>query len=184
MENKKIVLDLIEKDPKKMEVLRAVKSLDLPDWLVGAGFVRNQVWDHLHEYKDQTPATDIDVAYFDPNNTTEEVEKEYEKRLREMVDAEWSVTNQARMGKINNQTKEYISTEDAISHWPETATAVGVKINAEEALELIVPHGIDDLVNLRLRMTPEFGDGYEAFLKRVEKKQWLSKWPKLKMVKD
>ncbi|MFA5934084.1 MAG: nucleotidyltransferase family protein [Candidatus Paceibacterota bacterium] len=182
MENEDKILELIKNDNYRMDALRAVKSLNLPDWIIGAGFVRNPVWDYLHEYKEQTPLTDIDVAYFDLNNLNEEVEKEYENKLKEIINAEWSVTNQARMSKINNQSKNYISTEDAISHWPETATAIGVKLDNNNKLELIAPHGINDLLNLNLRMTPGFGDGCESFLKRVEKKQWLIKWPKLKVI--
>ena len=43
--------------------------------MIGAGFVRNPVWDHLHNYENETPSTDIDIAYFDPVNKDEEIEK-------------------------------------------------------------------------------------------------------------
>lgn len=182
--NKKILLDLIKNNPVKMDILRAVRDLNLPDWCIGAGFVRNPVLDYLHGYKKETPPGDTDVAYFDASNLDEEVEKKYEDQLRKIIDnVEWSVTNQARMGKINNQNKDYVSTEDALGHWPETATSIGIRLNNNDQLELVAPHGIDDLFNLRLVMTPEFGDGQEAFLNRIEKKEWLTRWPKLKITK-
>jgi len=86
------------------------------------------------------------------------------------------------MGKINNQGADYISSTDAITHWPETATAIGVVMLPDDSLKIIAPHGLDDLFSLKLRMTPNFGDGRDYFINRVNKKQWLSKWPKLQIV--
>ncbi|EKE21129.1 MAG: hypothetical protein ACD_7C00347G0001 [uncultured bacterium] len=180
--NEKFIIDLIESDQWRMEVLRAVKELNLPDWLIGAGFVRNPVLDKLHNFNQATPITDIDVAYFDLTDLSEESEIKYQNFLKEKIETDWSVTNQARMEKINNQNKDYVSTKDAIAHWPETATAIGVTMLENGSLKVIAPHGLDDLFSLKLRMTPDFGDGRDAFLARISKKQWLSKWPKLKIV--
>lgn len=180
--DKQTISNLIKSDPWRMEALRAVRTLELPDWLIGAGFVRNLVWDNLHGYKKQTPLSDIDVAYFDPTNLDEASEKEFETRLKKIMDENWSVTNQARMAGINHFHREYTSTADAISHWPETATAIGVRLDNNDNIKLIAPYGTDDLTNLVLRMTPDLGDGREYFLKRIEKKQWLTKWPKLQII--
>jgi len=179
--NEEFIINLIQSDPWKMEVLRAVRSLKLPDWLIGAGFVRNAVWDALHNFKNQT-STDVDVAYFDSVDLSENIEIKYQKILLNQLKAEWSVTNQARMAKINNQNNDYVSTEDAIAHWPETATAIGITMFPDNSLKVVSPHGLDDLFSLKLRMTPHFGDGYDAFLSRIKKKQWLSRWPKLQIV--
>ncbi len=165
-----------------MEVLEAVCSLNLPDWLIGAGFVRNLVWDELHNFENQSPITDIDIAYFDPNDLSEESESSYQEMLSKKLVADWSVTNQARMAKINNQSVSYLSTEDAIAHWPETATAVGITMLPDNSLKVIAPHGLEDLFSLKLRMSPDFGDGPDAFFDRVKKKQWLTKWPKLQII--
>ena len=180
--NERGILDSIKKDQWKMEALETVCSLNLPDWLIGAGFIRNSTWDILHGYTARPHSTDIDVAYFDSSDLSEETEIKYQNLLKKKFDADWSVTNQARMAKINNQAEEYVSTEDAIAHWPETATAIGVTLKTSGELKLIAPYGIDDLVSLSLRMTPQFGDGIEAFNARIAKKEWLLKWPQLKIV--
>jgi len=180
--NEEFIINLIKSDSWRIEVLKAVQSLNLPDWLIGAGFVRNQVWDALHNFEKKTPVTDIDIAYFDPNDLSEETEFRYQAILSKKLAADWSVTNQARMAKINNQNANYTSTKDAIAHWPETATAIGITMLEDDSLKVIAPHGLDDLFKLRLRMTPDFGDGRDSFLNRVEKKQWLSKWPKLEII--
>jgi len=41
------ILDLIRADKWMMKVLLSASSLNLKDWAVGAGFVRNKVWNHL-----------------------------------------------------------------------------------------------------------------------------------------
>jgi len=58
----------ISEDEWMMETLRIVERLALPDWYVGAGFVRNKIWDVLHDYAKRTPLDDIDVIYFDPSD--------------------------------------------------------------------------------------------------------------------
>lgn len=173
--NEKLVLKLIKNDAWRMEVLEAVRSLNLPDWLVGAGFVRNPVWDYLHGYNKPTPISDIDVAYFNAQDLNKETDQKYEAALKQKMETDWSVTNQARKGN-------YKSTVDAINHWPETATAIGVWLDNNDELKLVAPHGLEDLFSLTLRMTPDFESGRERFLARVGKKKWSTKWPKLKIV--
>ena len=34
-----------------MNVLNEANKLNLPDWVIGAGFLRNKVWDYLHDIK-------------------------------------------------------------------------------------------------------------------------------------
>lgn len=180
-DREKIIERLIQSDPLRMNVLKAVSELGLPDWLIGAGFVRNLIWDYLHDKKELT-FTDVDVAYFDPSDLSEEREKEYEQKLKSKIDLDWSVTNQARMGRINNQDRDYHSTQDAIAHWPETATALGVFLCSDNSVGVVAPYGLDDLFDLKIRMTPNFGDGRDFLLKRIQKKKWLELWPKLKVV--
>ena len=64
------ILDLIRADPWMIRVLGAAAALGLPDWMIGAGFVRNKVWDHLHGFANAEVRTaDIDLIYFDPERT-------------------------------------------------------------------------------------------------------------------
>ncbi|MEK7570868.1 MAG: nucleotidyltransferase family protein [Patescibacteria group bacterium] len=186
----KDIISLIEQDKWMMDVLKTVQSLHLPDWLIGAGFVRSKVWDHLHEYKDRTSLPDIDVIYFDKDDFTQEemkqdttnAEIEYEKRLKELMpDINWSVTNQARMHAFHND-EPYKDSEEALSRWVETATCIGVCLNEQNEVTLKAPHGIDDLVQLVLRPTPGVYTDTKRFYERMNKKDWLRKWPKLKIV--
>src|SRR5574342_868194 len=123
------IISIIQSDPWMMEILKTVNSMDLPDWWICAGFVRSKIWDHLHDFSERTPIPDIDVIYFDPTTIDELVEKKLEIRLGFLIpDIPWSVKNEARM-HIRNNLLPYTSSVDAISKFPETATALGVKLD-------------------------------------------------------
>lgn len=44
MASKEEIVRLVSEDAWMMNVLRAAKSLELPDWWVCAGFVRSKIW--------------------------------------------------------------------------------------------------------------------------------------------
>lgn len=185
---RKDIIKLIEKDEWMINVLKVVESLNLPDWWIGAGFVRGKVWDSLHGYDKRTPLPDIDVIYFDKNDFIKMEEKsfstkneiKYQKQFRKiMPKINWSVTNQARMHLLHN-AKPYKNSEEGLSNWVETATCIGVKIQKEKIV-LTTPRGIDDLANLIVRPTPKFTKDLKIFNERIKSKKWLKKWPKLRI---
>ena len=65
-----------------MECLQAVERLNLPDWYIAAGFLRNAIWDFLHEKTTRTPLNDVDVVYYDPANLNEVSEQKFEAALQ------------------------------------------------------------------------------------------------------
>lgn len=67
-----------------------------------------------------------------------------------------------------------------IAHWPETVTAIGVRIENGD-LKLIAPYGIEDIVNFVVRPSPKYKDGVERIRERVAKKKWLEKWPNVRL---
>ena len=181
------ISQLVRNDKWMVNILSVVRTLELPDWYIGAGFVRSKVWDTLHGYTKRTLIPDIDVIYLDRNDfTNEEAGKEstkaeirYENKLRVLMpEINWSVTNQSRMHLFHND-KSYVSSEEAIGQWVETATCVGVRLDKENNVIVAAPRGIDDLVNMILRPTSDFQK--ELFSKRVNNKGWLKKWPKLRI---
>src|SRR5829696_6605698 len=90
---------LLEAHAASHALLLHVESLGLPDAWIGAGFIRNSVWDVLHGRTiDVAHLADVDVLYFDPDDTRKEREPEIERRLRNLAPrVPWSVKNQARM---------------------------------------------------------------------------------------
>ncbi|MDF1733552.1 MAG: nucleotidyltransferase family protein [Minwuia sp.] len=165
-----------------MEVIAAARDLHLQDWAIGAGFVRNLVWDHLHGRPDPTPLNDIDVLFFDPDDPSRGREDRLQTRLSDaMPGVPWSVRNQARM-HVGNGDPPYRSTLHAMSCWLETATAVGVRQSAEGELDLLAPFGTADLFALRVVPTAAGLRKRQTYLSRVRSKGWLETWPRLELV--
>jgi len=172
------LIELIRTNQEMMKDLSLVRDLNLPDWYVAAGYVRNYIWDTLHRYPTRTPLNDIDVIYYNTNELDEEIEKRYEEKLeRESGMSIWSVKNQARM-HIRNGDKPYQSIEDAISQWPETVTAIGIRLEKDDQLSVISPYGLEDLFEYRVRKSPLFKDD-RYYRSRINKKNWKEIWPKL-----
>ncbi|MFP3378465.1 nucleotidyltransferase family protein [Bacillus sp. SIMBA_069] len=176
------IIRLIENDEWMMDILQMAKSLELPDWWICAGFVRSKIWDTLHDYEIRTATPDIDVIYFDQLHTDEVYEQLLEKALVNMdASIPWSVKNQARMHVVNNMPP-YSSSVDAISRFPETATALGVTLDELNNVILTAPCGIEDVLSLQVRPTAHFLETKERihmYKNRVIKKNWQSKWPNI-----
>ncbi|MEK4300704.1 nucleotidyltransferase family protein [Oceanobacillus sp. FSL W8-0428] len=184
LENKEDVIKLIQSDEKMMEIIKAASTLNLPDWWICAGFIRSKIWDTLHGFNERTETPDVDVIYFDNTNINENFEKELENKLISIIpNIPWSVKNEARMHVLNN-LPPYTSSEDAISKFPETATALGVKLDKDHNLALTTPCGIDDVINLELKPTPFFIETKELaaiYEERIVKKNWKAVWQKIKV---
>lgn len=184
LKNEEDVIEIIRNDEKMMEILRVVRSLHLPDWWICAGFVRAKIWDTLHGYSDRTQTPDVDVIYFDEKQINESIEKSLEARLHSiMPDIPWSVKNEARMHVVNH-IEPYTSSVDAISKFPETATALGVKIDEEDQIFLTAPCGIKDVISMEVKPTDFFTETKERaaiYEDRLKQKNWKSIWPKIKV---
>lgn len=187
LNNENDILSIIRNDDWMMDILKVTKQLHLPDWWVCAGFVRSKIWDTLHHFNKRTSLPDIDVIYYDDRNNNESVEKEWEAHLTDIAPCiPWSVKNQARM-HLANHTEPYISSTDAMSKFPETATALGVKLDDADNLILAAPHGIDDVINLKVKPTDYFAQSKERmkmYEKRVANKSWLHIWSGLRIEQD
>lgn len=202
--NERDIVGAIRTDATMMDRLRLVARLGLPDWAIGAGFVRGKVWDLLHGFAAPTPLDDVDVLYFRPlesyaatldvltaaisarkPNPVWAEEDAIEQRLAGWDAATpWSVRNQARM-HIGYGVSPYRSTADAIAHWVETPTCVAATLDSDAHVRLIAPYGIDDLIAMVIRPTPGLlaarPDAMAIFGRRVMAKNWPGRWPKVRI---
>ena len=159
-----------------MHLLDIVARLQLPDCWIAAGFVRNLVWDYLHDYP-ATPFNDVDVIYFDPAQAYEE--SSVLETLRHFAPSvNWEVKNQAKM-HLKHHDKPYENTTEAMMHWPEKETAVGVRLDNNGQIEINAPFGLASLFKGHLTFNPVRSK--EVFEHRVNSKHWLKTWPKLKL---
>jgi hypothetical protein len=171
---------LIGADAARMRVLRRVHALHLPDCWVAAGFVRSLVWDTLHDRAASPLPDDIDVVWFDAARAARARDAALEALLRGQDDLlGWSVKNQARMHGRNGDAP-YRDATHAMAHWPETATAVGVRLADGGGIEIAAPFGLDDLFGLVVRPTPRFStDKAATVFARMRDKRWQAIWPRL-----
>ncbi|WP_194868479.1 nucleotidyltransferase family protein [Pseudoalteromonas sp. PPB1] len=176
------ITSLIRRDRPRVEALNLVAQLDLPQCYIAAGFIRNLVWDALHKFKHSTPLHDVDVIYFDPAESDPTAYQKYEAQLTKcMPRLNWQVRNQAKMHQYNGDPA-YHSTLDAMHHWPEKETAVAARQISPNTYELIAAFGFDSLFSLCITHNPKRSRA--IFDNRVHSKQWLTKWPALKLAKS
>lgn len=176
-------IKIIKNDNELMRLLNIVRKLDLPDAFIGAGAVRNLVWDSLHKYGNRTFLNDVDVVYFNSKNITPEVDLKIWKKLCEIDSrTNWNVFNQARSHIKNKFRNKAYSTEEGIASWSETATCIGVRLNKDNSLTICAPHGLDDLMNLVVKAVPKPYQDLKLYNKRIEEKDWIKTWPKLQII--
>lgn len=176
-----LISSILRADALRWHLLGVVAALGLPDCWIGAGFVRNAVWDHLHRRSGSPLCGDVDVIWFDPQRLDPTQDREHEARLRALEPSTaWSVKNQARM-HVRNGDAPYLSASDAMRYWPETATAVAARRLGSDICEISAPFGVDDLLNLLLRPTPRFAvEKRSIYEDRISMKGWLTLWPRLR----
>nr|WP_091665455.1 nucleotidyltransferase family protein [Massilia sp. PDC64] len=173
---------LIASDSQRMRVLDIVRELELPDCWIAAGFVRSCVWDYMHQRSSSPLPRDIDVVWYDPVQSMPERDANLESLLCARDSRlGWSVKNQARMHG-RNADHPYMSASDAMRYWPETATAVGVRLDNQGHVEVTAPFGLDDLFALIVRPTQRFVvDKHAVYVDRIRSKNWQATWPNLRI---
>lgn len=175
----KEIVELVKKDSMRLKALASVQRLDLPQCYVAAGFVRNLIWDNLHNKVDASPLNDIDVVYFDVEEQNPNAYLQYELLLTQwMPEVNWQVRNQATMHQRNGD-RAYLSTQDAMSFWPEKETAVGIRQIAKNTFECIASYGFESLLNGEVTHNPK--RELKTFTSRIEAKRWLETWPNLQV---
>jgi len=174
------LFELLERDPKVGEVLAAVRDAGPDGAYVAAGFVRNRYWDSLYPAQSSYPDLDIDVVYFEKAAVAPERDYAFEAALAAIMPGEvWQVRNQARMHEFGGYAP-FASLEEALEHWAETATTVGVRAGAAGTLEYVAPFGLADLYGQILRITPAMkANNPDGFGNRLVDKAWLARWPDL-----
>lgn len=170
-----------------MAALRAVRELKLASWCIGAGAVRNLVWDELHKLAKPSPLADVDVAYFDANDLSNEQDACLQRRLQEILPGvPWEVTNQAGVHQwfesyFGHAVPPLRSLEEAVASWPEYSTSVGLTLNADDSLHVTAPYGLEDLFSILVRRNPA-RVSVETYRQRVLQKKYTERWANVRVV--
>jgi len=173
--------------PWFMAALAHVRALRLPAWCVGAGAVRNLVWDALHGHALPSTLADIDVAHFDASDLSPGRDAALQRRLQASAPSlPWEVTNQAGVHLwfeqfFGHAVEPLPSLQEAVATWPEFATCVGLWLDDDDALHVIAPHGLDDLFAMVVRRNPA-RVSVETYRERVATKRYAQRWPRVTVV--
>jgi hypothetical protein len=181
------LIEIVSTTPWLMDALRAARSLGLPHWALAAGAIRGTVWDRLHGFEQVSQPSDLDLVYFDAQQTDANRDRQYEVRLSAVYSGvEWEVVNQAAVHawyatKYGRVLPPFASVESALAAWPETATGVGVCLAADDTLEVVAPLGLADLFGLVLRASTQcvVSGAFEA---RLAQKRFKARWPRLRVM--
>ncbi|WP_137937408.1 nucleotidyltransferase family protein [Chitinivorax sp. B] len=165
-----------------MQWLYTARDLNLPDWYLAAGCIRNRLWDHLHGYAEPSGEQDIDLIYFDPDASAAQ-DHALSQQLSSQFKQVWEIVNQAHIHHWYRQASSQpiepmLSSLDALGRWPETATCIGVRLMPDDRLQFAMPCGLDDLFNLIWRQNPAFSDR-DIFLQRTASKHITTRWPRV-----
>jgi hypothetical protein len=194
------VCEIIQADSQRMSCLHALQQLALPQGYLGAGFLRNAIWDFLHNKSTPTPLNDVDVIYFDADNTQRAKDTFYEMRLNEVLpQVKWQVKNQARMHVLHGHAP-YKNCEEAISYWIEKETCVAIALSTADRValsasasasahlsssfetagpfEILAPFGLQSNFAGTISINPKYPRP-DVFNERIQKKRWCEIWPTL-----
>ncbi len=172
---------LLRADPQRMVCLQAAAELNLPDWALGAGFIRNLIWDHLHHKVVPTPLNDIDLIYLDKTDPQGLAEAEHEAWLaKRLPGQQWEVRNQARM-HTRQLVAPFASSLEALSHWVEVPTCIGVRLTRDGEFEWLAPYGFTINWSLQVSANPRCRQDKHIFTQRIKEKRWQAIWPDLQV---
>ncbi len=164
-----------------MDLLCLVSDITEQRCYIGAGAIRDVVWDRMSGIAVHDAVKDIDVVYFDEPWTGGEPDAELQRGLAQLrPDVEWEVTNQAGVhvwyqDVFGSDVAPFTNLEEAVASWPEYATVIAVRVE-NKAFDVIAPHGLDDLLEMRIRRNP-VRVTEEEYRRRIARKKHSERWP-------
>jgi hypothetical protein len=178
---------IIRQNSLLMTVLDGLRELGLPDHLLVAGAIYNEVWNRLTTRPVLTGVNDIDVFYFDDND----IGWDAEDRVIKVAEAHFTglavpvqVRNQARVhlwfeAKFGIPFSPLASSAEMLGRYASKTHAVGARLLDEDRLEIIAPFGLDDLFSFRMVPNPVL-DNRMSHAKKAERAKTI--WPELTII--
>lgn len=170
--------------PHVMEILEAIRELNLPDdWLVSGGIYQT-VWNvmtgrpHFHGIKD------FDIIYFDGSDLSYEAEDAVIKKVND------ALPDLAKLLETRNQARVHLWYEqrfgrpyrpldcamDSLTTYAARTHAVAVRLDASEGLVVAAPFGLANLFAMHL--VPNYVQPNEqTYVEKAERMKAL--WPEL-----
>lgn len=172
-----------------MQVLATVRKADLPDAWVGAGVIRDLVWGQLYGSGFKPgDVHDVDVVFFNPDDLGRNVDQQATRRLHDAwPEVPWEARNQAAVhtwytSKFGGDPVcPLLTIAAAVATWPETATAVAVRHDPADEVELCAPLGLTDLLVGVWRRNPRRASR-QVSLARLARHRPADRWPAVQVI--
>lgn len=169
--------------------LTVVRDSGLPDAWIGAGALRDLVWGERYgDGFDPTTVRDVDVVFFDAARLTRDDDDRATARLAAAwPEPPWQARNQAAVHTWYAATfggdpiEPYRSVAEAVATWPEYATAVVVRLDPADHLEICAPYGLADLLGGVWRHNPARVD-VALSRQRLARHRPAQRWPGVTVV--
>lgn len=178
---------IIRAQPVLMDVLEGLRALALPDHLLVAGAIYNEVWNDLTGRPALTGVNDIDVFYFDASDTGWDAEDRVIKALDQRfagLPVPVQVRNQARVHlwfeqKFGSPFSPLTSSAEMLGRYASKTHAVGARLGDDGSLHIVAPFGLDDLFSFRMVPNPVLDNRVSHTVKGARAK---AIWPELTVV--
>lgn len=178
---------ILRADTGLMHVLTTMRRLDVPDWRVFSGAVYQSVWNHETGRPVGYGRKDYDLGYFDPD-TSWDAEDVVIKRVAAAFDepfrSEVEVRNQARVhiwfpDHFDEPYEPLPDTDTALTRFVAPAFSVGVRLEADDAISVAAPFGLEDMFAMTLRPNPNRprAAGWDKIVASAR-----TRWPELTVV--
>ena len=178
---------IVMADPDLMHVLRTVRGLGLTDWRIFSGAVYQSVWNAVTGRPVGYGRNDYDLGYFDPD-TSWDAEDAVIKRVAAAFDepfrSEVEVRNQARVhlwfpDRFGEPYEPLAGTDEALARFVAPAFAVGVRLEADDAISVAAPFGLQDVFSMTLRPNPHrpLARGWDKAVASAR-----ARWPELTVI--
>lgn len=180
------LVEIVRRSPLLAPLIQRWPEIALRDGWIAAGALAQTVWNEAFRLPPRHGVSDIDLVYFDDVDLSAEAEAAHAVRVHSLfaeLDVWLDVKNEARVHlwyteRFGRPIAPYRSTRDAITTFPTTATAIGLRPQGRR-LEVFAPYGLSDLLNgiVRPNKAQITQAVYEA---KVTK--WRSLWPGLRVI--
>ena len=181
------LIEIVRADAGLMHVLTVMRDLNLPDWRLFSGAVYQAVWNARTGRPVGYGIKDYDIGYFDPDVSWDaedvvirRVAAAFAPPVRDQVE----VRNQARVhlwfeGRFGEPYTPLTCTDDAPARFVAPAFAVGVRLEADDAISVIAPFGLEDVFDMVIRPNPTRGlaRGWERVIANAR-----GRWPEITVV--
>ncbi|TDF93788.1 nucleotidyltransferase family protein [Paenibacillus piri] len=172
--------------PLMDNVFHKAAHLNIDHYYIGAGCIAQTVWNHCSGFSSTNGINDIDFVYFDSDLSYDkecEVINHVNQSLGDLP-IRIDIKNQARVHLWYEQhfgypIRPYASLEDAINTWPTTASAIGLRKDANGQWNVYAPYGLNDLFGLIVRAN-KVQITKEIYEKKVHR--WQTNWPALNII--